>query len=47
MTEDFKAYVAAWVDKVVLTEIHEARFPDDIDKYQRKASLLHNHDIYE
>ncbi|CAN0381338.1 unnamed protein product, partial [Laminaria digitata] len=36
ITDEFRAYVAAWVDKVVLDEVQEACFPDDIDKGQRK-----------
>lgn len=39
ITGVFKAYVAAWVDKVVADEIQEACFPIDLDKYQRKVSL--------
>eukprot|EP00904_Undaria_pinnatifida_P008398 jgi/Undpi1/4689/HiC_scaffold_18.g08042.m1 len=37
ITDEFKAYVASWVEKVVLEEVHEACFPDDMDKGQRKC----------
>lgn len=37
ITEEFKVVVAAWVDKVVANEIHEACFPAGMDKYQRKV----------
>ncbi|CAM9693600.1 unnamed protein product [Ectocarpus sp. 4 AP-2014] len=36
ITEEFKAYCAAWVDKVVSEDVHEACFPDGIDKGERK-----------
>ncbi|CAM9820819.1 unnamed protein product [Scytosiphon promiscuus] len=36
ITEEFKRYCAAWVDKVVSEDIHEAVFPTDIEKHQRK-----------
>eukprot|EP00752_Nemacystus_decipiens_P003542 g3268.t1 len=36
ITEEFKAYCKAWVDKVVAEDVHEACFSDDIDKHQRK-----------
>lgn len=40
ITDEFKAYVASWVEKVVLEEVHEACFPDDMDKGQRKVPLI-------
>ncbi|CAB1117608.1 unnamed protein product [Ectocarpus sp. CCAP 1310/34] len=36
ITEEFKAYCAAWVDKVVSEDVHEACFPDGIGKGERK-----------
>lgn len=38
ITEEFKAYCAAWVEKVVVEEVQEACFPNDIDKFQRQVS---------
>lgn len=40
ITEEFKAYCAAWVDKVVNEDVHEACFPDDIDKGERKVYIM-------
>ncbi|CAM9930970.1 unnamed protein product [Pylaiella littoralis] len=36
ITEEFKVYCAVWVEKVVAEEVHEACFPNGIDKSQRQ-----------
>lgn len=41
ITDEFKAYVAAWAGKVVREEIHEANFPDSVSKDQRKVRDAH------